>query len=138
MKNTGIWMDKNKALIITLENGEESLKTITSNVEHFKPSGGSGTRFKGGPQDVVQDNKYLEREKNQLKTYFKEVASEVNDSEALVIFGPAGTSGKFRKEIDSKYKSLSNKIVGVEKADSMSENQTKAWVRDFFESNKTK
>ena len=37
MKHTGIWLDKNKALIVTIENGAESMKTIPSNFEHFNP-----------------------------------------------------------------------------------------------------
>lgn len=135
MKKTGVWLDKNKALIVTIENKEETLQTITSNIDHFNPHGGSGTRQKGGPQDVVQDSKYLEREKHQLKHYFKEIAAEIKDTEALVIFGPAGTNEKFGKELHDNYNSLSTKIKGIRKADSMTTNQVKALVRDFFRSN---
>ena len=135
MKKTGIWIDKDKALIVTLEKGKENFKTVVSNIEHFRPRGGSGTRSKGGPQDVVQDSKYLEREKHQLKQYFDNIVSEVKDSEALVIFGPAETNEKLRKEIDQSYTTLGSKIKAVEKADSMTDNQIKAWVRNFFTSN---
>lgn len=134
MKKTGIWLDKDKALIITLENGEERLNTVMSNVEHYRPHGGSGTRFKGGPQDVVQDSKYLDREKQQLKQYYKSLASEIKDTDALLIFGPADTNMKFSEELYKNHKPLSTKIKGVKKADSMTENQVKAWVRDFFKS----
>jgi len=135
MKNTGIWIDKDKALIVTLEESNESFKTIASNLEHFKPQGGSGSRFKGGPQDVVQDSKYLERENHQLKQYFSNVVSEVKDTDALVIFGPAETNDKLRKEIHQNYIALGSKIKAVKKADSMTDNQVKAWVRNFFTSN---
>lgn len=134
MKNTGIWLDKDKALIVTLENGAEKLQTVTSNIEHYRTHGGSGTRFKGGPQDVAQDSKFLEREKHQLKQYYKSIASEIKDTDALVIFGPADTYKKFSKELSKNHKSLSNKIKDLKKADSMTENQVKAWVRDFFKS----
>ena len=134
MKKTGIWLDKNKAHIVTLENGKESFNTVISNVEHYRPHGGSGTRFKGGPQDVVQDSKYLDREKQQLKQYYKSLASEINETDALVIFGPADTNEKFSEELHKNHKPLSTKIKGVKKADSMTENQVKAWVRDFFKS----
>lgn len=135
MKQTGIWLDKNKALIVTIKEETETLNTITSNIEHFHPHGGSGTRFKGGPQDVVQDSKYLEREKHQMKAYFKEIVSAIKGTDALVIFGPAGTNEKFSKELQSSHTDLSTKIKGIRKADSMTENQVKAWVRDFFKSN---
>jgi len=135
MKKTGIWLDKEKALIVTIENGVETLNMITSNIEHFRPRGGSGTRFKGGPQDVVQDSKYLDREKQQLKKYYKSLVTDIKDTDALVIFGPAETNEKFSEELHKNYKRLSTKIKGVKKADSMTENQVKAWVRDFFKSN---
>lgn len=134
MKKTGIWLDKDKALIVTLENDKETLNTVMSNVEHYRPHGGSGTRFKGGPQDVVKDSKYLDREKQQLKQYYKSLASKIKDTDALVIFGPADTNEKFSKELHKNHKPLSTKIKGVKKADSMTENQVKAWVRDFFKS----
>ena len=135
MKNTGIWIDKEKAYIVSIENENETFETVSSNIEHYNIHGGSGTKFKGGPQDVVQDSKYLEREKQQLKQYFKTIANEINDANALVIFGPADTNEKFSQELHKNYKSLSAKIKGVEKADSMTDNQVKAWVRDYFKSN---
>ncbi|RED43837.1 hypothetical protein DFQ10_10426 [Winogradskyella eximia] len=135
MKNTGIWIDIDNAYIVSIENENETFKTVSSNIEHYKAHGGSGTKLKGGPQDVIQDSKYLEREKQQLKLYFKDIASQINDTNALVLFGPADTNEKFSKELHKHYNSLSTKIKGVEKADSMTENQVKAWVRDYFKSN---
>ncbi len=132
MKQTGIWLDKDKAYIITLKDKLETLYVITSNIEHYHPYGGSGTRLKGGPQDVVQDSKYLEREKHQMKAYFKSIINEVKDTDELVIFGPAKTCEKLNKEIHNNHHKLSVRIKGVKKADSMTENQLKAWVRDFF------
>ena len=132
MKNTGIWLDKNKALIVSLENDIEKLSNIHSNIEHYHPHGGSGTRLKGGPQDVVQDSKFLERERHQIKTYFNTITSKIKDADALVIFGPAETGEKFSKFLHEHYNELSTKLKGVRKADSMTNNQVKAWVRDFF------
>ena len=62
MRNIGIWLDKEKAYIVSIENGNEDTNTVISEVENYRIHGGSGTRFKGGPQDVVQDSKFLERE----------------------------------------------------------------------------
>ena len=75
------------------------------------------------------------REKHQLKLYFKEIANEVRDASSLVIFGPAEVKDKLNKELQEKYKDISLKVKGVNVADSMTENQMKAWVRDFFKSN---
>lgn len=136
MKNIGIWLDKEKAHIVSIENGNETMITVESGVENYRIHGGSGTRLKGGPQDVVQDSKYLEREKHQLKAYFKELASEIKNADACVIFGPAETKDKFNKELMEKYKNLSLKVQGVNVVGRMTDNQIKAWVRDFFKSGK--
>ena len=132
MKKTGIWLDKRKALSVKLENGKENFIAIKSNVEDYHVSGGSGTRSKGGPQDVVQDSKYLEREKHQLKNYFNELASNLYDADEIAIFGPAGTNEKFNKELKRKYKNIGVKVKEVKKADSMTSNQVVALVKKYF------
>lgn len=132
MKNTGIWLDKTKAFIVILESGNETMSSISSNIEHFKVSGGSGTKFKGGPQDVIQDSKYLERKKHQFKAYFKNIVSKIENSDAIVIFGPATTNQKFKKELEEHYQELNAKVKDVIKVDSMTDNQVKSLVINFF------
>jgi chaperonin cofactor prefoldin len=132
MKKIGIWLDKEKAHLVTLQNEDVRFKTIFSEIEFFHPKGGARSKTRWGPQDVVQDSKYLEREKHQLKLYFKELAKTMEDAEAIAIFGPAATNDKFYKELKENYKTLALKVKTVEKADSMTENQVKAMVRNFF------
>lgn len=131
-KQTGVWLDKDKAIIVTLFKEDISLNTILSDIEHFHVHGGSGTRAKGGPQDVVQDSKYLEREKHQLNKYFKNVASVIKDTDAIVLFGPAEIKDKFNKVLNTSEKDLSAKIKDVVKTDSMTKRQVKAWVKAYF------
>jgi len=132
MKKTGVWLDQKKALIVNLEHSKESLITVKSNVEDYHISGGSGSRFKGGPQDVVQDSKYLERKKHQLQNYFRELASNLNESDKIVLFGPAGTNEKFYKILQKKFKPISEKVSDVKKTDSMTSNQIVALVKKYF------
>lgn len=135
MKNIGIWIDREKAHIVTMENGNETMNTINSKLENYRIHGGSGTRLKGGPQDVVQDSRYLEREKNQLKVYFKEIAAKTKNADALVIYGPAEIKDKLNKELQERYKDLSLKVKAVNSADSMTSNQVVALIRNFFKTN---
>ena len=132
MKKTGIWIDKKKAVIITIEQNGEEVREVYSEIDDFHVKGGSGTRFKGGPQDVVHDSKYLAHEKKQFKDYFKELVPFVQSADKVVIFGPAQAGQKLAKEISERYATLHPKIQGVEKADNMTPNQLKAWVRDYF------
>ena len=132
MKNIGVWLDQEKAHIVRIEKDSETIHTIASEVGNFRVHGGSGTRHKGGPQDVVQDSKYLERKKHQLKNYFKNITLELKDADAILLFGPANTNEKFNKELYENYSDLSKKVKAVKKADTMSENQMKALVRNYF------
>jgi stalled ribosome rescue protein Dom34 len=130
----GVWLDKEKAIIVTLNNGEISMNTVLSNIDNYNIQGGSGTRLKGGPQDVVHDSKYLEREKHQLKKYFNDIISEIKKAHEIVLFGPAETRVNFYKELNTFYKNISIKVKDVVKTDSMTIRQVKAWVKTFFES----
>jgi len=132
MRRIGIWLDKKNAHIVEIHDDRVSLNTILSEVEDFNIHGGSGTKFKGGPQDVVQDSRYLEREKQQLKKYFKNIVSAIKDAEDLVIFGPAETGEKFYKELTESYSDIKAKVKDVVRTDSMTKNQVKAWVKEFF------
>lgn len=133
MKNIGIWLDKEKAHIVTLTPKKEKFDTLFSEMEFFNPKGGSGTKSaKWGPQDVVQDSKYLEREKHQMRSYFRDLANAIKDADAIAIFGPADTNEKFRNELLENHKQLAARIKTVAKADSMTHNQIKALVKDFF------
>ncbi len=132
MKNIGIWMDVRKAHVIELTEEREHMKTFLSEVEDYHPKGGSGTRLKGGPQDVVQDSRYLERKKNQMRGYFRILAEAIKDADSIALFGPAETAEKFKKELSKNQKNLAAKIKTVRRADSMTDNQVKALVKDFY------
>jgi stalled ribosome rescue protein Dom34 len=132
MKKIGIWMDIEKAHIVSLTEESEQMQTLFSEVEDYHPKGGSGTKFKGGPQDVVQDSKYLERKKNQMRTYFRNLAKVINDADSIALFGPSDTTEKFRKELNENQKELASKIKTVCKVDSMTDNQVKALVRNYY------
>ena len=131
---TGIWLDKTRAHVITINtsNDGEYVETIASEVDHFHVMGGSGTRFKGGPQDVVQDSRYLERENHQLKRYFEAILTDLRDPVELVVFGPAEVPEKFHKYLQEKHPKLAERCHGPMKCDSLTIKQLKSWVREFF------
>ncbi len=129
---TGVWLDKRNAFIVKINTDVENLVIVTSEIDTFKVWGGSGTKFKGGPQDVVQDSKYLEKEKHQLRNYFNSIIDEIDETDELLIIGPAEVPQYFHKHIESSNTDLFDKIIAFKKEDSMTENQIKAYVRDFF------
>lgn len=132
MKNVGIWIDKSKALLVELQEGDERVYTIESEVEDFHVTGGSRSKTRWGPQDVVQDSKYTEREKHQLQRYFEDISNALNEADAIAIFGPADTNLKLEQYLRKHNKELASRIRAVEKADSMTQNQVKALVKKAF------
>ncbi len=137
MKKIGIWMDRQKAHIVTLTDDDEKFETLFSDVEFFNLKSGAPARIKSGsPQDVVHERKYLEREKHQLREYFEKLVRAVHGADAIAIFGPADAGEKFKKELVEKHNVLAEKLKTLVKADSMTENQVKALVRDFYNNRK--
>ncbi len=132
MENVGIWIDKKNAFLIFLKDDTVVLKQINSEIESYHPHGGSGPKVKGGAQDVVQDDNYLEREKHQLKTYFKEVVQLLSESQNIIIYGPSLIPKKFKKELETRYPSIHNNVLDVITADSMTENQRIALIKNYF------
>ena len=132
MKNIGVWIDKEKAHIVSLEKGQEDFSTLSSELEFFHPKGGSRSKVKWGPQEVVQDSKYLEREKHQLKVYFDKLATALSKADNIALYGPAGTNQKFLAALSTKKRRLAEKVKLVATADSMTENQFRAMVRECF------
>jgi hypothetical protein len=134
MKYIGIWLDKEKAHLVILRNQKESLYTIKSEVEFYNPKGGSGSKSRWGPQDVVQDSKYTEREKHQLKSYFDDISQALKKENpgALALFGPGNTYAQFNKWLEDNHRDMADRVQQAGKADSMTQNQFKALVRDTF------
>ncbi len=134
MKKIGIWMDKKEAKLVTLGEDGNTINTLVSDVEFFNLKSSSQARMKwGGPQDVVHESTYLEREKHQMKAYFTKLAQAIKDVDEIALFGPGDTAEKFRKELTTSHKSLAAKVKSVSKSDSMTDNQIKAWVKDFYQ-----
>ena len=132
MKKIGIWMDKEKAHVVTLEGDQESFKTVVSEVEFYKVKGGSRSKTRWGPQEVVQDSRYLEREKHQMRDYFEKLANVVKKADVISVFGPAEVKDKFAREVKEKYPNVAARIKAVKTADSMTDKQVVAMVKEHF------
>ena len=77
--------------------------------------------------------KYLERQKHQLATFFKEVVKGIEGADAVVIFGPAQTGQKLHDKLMEKHSPFHDKTIAVKKADNMTDNQIVAWVKKHYD-----
>jgi hypothetical protein len=133
MKQIGIWMDKKEAFVVTVTDGETKMRTIASDVEFFNPKGGSRSKTPWGPQQVVHDDRYTARETQQLNRYYDSLTEMLGDAEAIVLFGPAGTNAEFKKRLDAVHPGVGARVKDVLTADSMTANQVKALIREYFQ-----
>jgi hypothetical protein len=126
-------MDKKEAFVVTLADGDTEMRTIASDVEFFNPKGGSRSKTPWGPQQVVHDDRYTARETQQLNRYYDSLTKAIGDAEAIVLFGPAGTNAEFKKRLDTVHPAIGARVKDVLTADSMTENQVKALIREYFQ-----
>lgn len=135
-KNIGLWIDHETAFIVIISNSDAKIEKIESEVEsHIKTLGGSRTASPYGPQDVATERKLERKRKQHLHQYYQKIIAAVKDAHRIFIFGPGTAKSELEKEI-KKSKELSAKIAGVERADKMTEGQTIANVKKFFEEKK--
>lgn len=124
--DAGIWIDHEKAFVVLIRKGKGSLCSIKSGVEgRVRLSGGSRTRQPYGPQEKSSERKRDGRREHELQDYYQSIAKIVQDCRKIIILGPGEVKLGLAKEM-KRSKSLASKIIAVEKADKMTENQLKA------------
>ena len=131
-KRIGIWLDFKEANVIVLEKEGANVENILSEIEHFHPKGGARSKSPYGPMDKISESKYLARRRSQEKAYFEKLMDTVKSADELFVFGPAEAKDGLLKAIKSS-RNFPPVLKGVERADSMTENQKVAKVRAFFD-----
>lgn len=132
IKQTGIWIDKEKAYIINISEVKHTIKIIESNISIRERFEGEGKEYgKFGGQFLSMENKKKNRLKKQSAEYLKRIIPEIKNSDKIVLFGPAEMKTDLEKLI-LKDHNLKDKLMAVKIADSMTENQLVAWVKKFY------
>lgn len=132
-KQTGIWIDSTKAIIVTLSGGEQKITEIESEIEnriHHEGEGNKGSFI--GNQHIENERKFEERKKHQFDAFLNNVVDKVKQDDELYVFGPAEVKGKLKTVIGNT-NHLASKLKSIETADSMTLNQVVAKVKGFYE-----
>lgn len=125
-KKIGLWIDNREAIIVKLtEKGEQIIRINSGADKQIRFAGGSR---KDGLQttEAIRGNKI----DAQLGKYFDDIIAHIRDAELIQIFGPGETKGELVKRLNNS--DLKECIVEIETADSMTENQIVAKVREYF------
>jgi hypothetical protein len=130
-KDVGLWIDHRKVVIVTIENDEEMILEIESNLEkHIRFSGGTSSKTskkpKRTPGEDVRDRQYQEH----VGKFYDAVIPFLRDADSIWIFGPGEAKIEFETRL--KHEKLGDHIVGVETVDKMTKPQIAAKVRDRY------
>lgn len=130
-KNVGLWIDHESAFLVELSNGDETRRRMSSDVErHTRAHGGARSAHPGGVE-VSSENKADRRRSNQIKSWMREVITAVADADRIYILGPGEAKRELLREME-KRKEIGGKVVGVDSATAMTDNQIAAKVREYY------
>ena len=106
-RQTGIWIDSSKAIIVALDGDTEKITEIDSEVEnsvHHNDEGNKGTF--SGVNHGNSDKKFDDRKKQELDYFIKSVLSYVKKSDELIEFERQAAKEKTRELIWGKTPTL--------------------------------
>lgn len=137
----GIWIDGTKAIVISLQNGEQKVHEIESKIqnkvhhpeleteknEYFGAQYANGA-FTGARRGDIQ-KKHDSRKENEEHRFLDHVIEEVKHADEVYITGPGQMKLKLRSRMSPE---VAKKLQGVEASPKMTLNQMVARVKEFF------
>jgi len=124
----GIWIDSAHAYIIEADEFDiVSFETLGSEVESRRNAG-----IEQDERFITTNQKSLDRRReHELKDFVHEIIQRIKNTDSFLIFGPGKAKLTLQDELE-KNADLAKRLVSVETSDSMTENQMKAYVKEFF------
>ena len=114
-KKVGLWIDRNKAVIVSLANNIEARKIITSDMEHYV------LYSTVVPGDGSPENQRDRRFWTHLGEYYDAIVAYIRDASEIQVFGPDVAKYELQKHLESE--GLAGNIVSMEDAEKMTDFQ---------------
>ncbi|HKI54848.1 MAG TPA: hypothetical protein VJ987_12045 [Anaerolineales bacterium] len=125
-KSVGLWIDRRKAVIVSLANNIEAKRIITSDMEHYvlysKIIPGDGS-----PENI-RDRRFW----NHLDEYYDRIIDYIRDATEIQIFGPENAKYELEKHLENE--GLAVNIVSMEDSGTLSDLQIANKVQKRFPS----
>jgi hypothetical protein len=120
-KEVGLWIDRHKAVIVSISHREGGIQGLNSNLEklvHF-----SGVNAQDGWRGNMHDRNFLDF----LTHYYDDVIAYLLTADSIQIFGPG--EAKLQLEQQLRREELGDRIVKVETVEKMTDRQIelKVW-----------
>jgi len=122
-RNVGVWIDHQKAVIVSLAEKREEIREMQSDMEKH-------VRFSGGAQVGSAEDQRDRRFMGHLDKYYDKVISMIRDADSILILGPGEAKGEFEKRLRAE--SFGARIDGIETMDKMNYDKIVAKVREHF------
>ena len=123
-KRVGLWIGRNKAVIVSIANNVEGRRIITSDMEHYVLY---STVVPGdGSPEEIRDQRFW----NHLGEYYDKIIAHIRDATEIQIFGPGEAKYELEKRLESE--GLAQHIVSMEDAEKMSDLQIGIKVQKRF------
>jgi hypothetical protein len=112
-KKIGMWLDRNKAVIVSIIDNVEGRRIITSDMEHYVLY---STVVPGdGSPEEIRDRRFW----NHLGEYYDSIIAHIRGATAIQIFGPEVAKYELQKHMESE--GISEYIVSIENAEKMTD-----------------
>ncbi len=123
-KRVGLWLDRNKAVIVSIANNIEARSIITSDMEHYVLYS-TVVPGDGAPEDA-RDRRFW----NHLGEYYDKIMAEIRDATEIQIFGPEVAKYELQKRLEQE--GLAGNIVSLEEEGKLTDLQIATKVQKRF------
>jgi hypothetical protein len=131
-KEVGLWIDRRKAVIVTIENEVEVTREIRSNIDkHLQPSGTPGSKAANLSKGSTAEDKQDKQLGKHLGNYYEGIISFIREADSIWIIGPDKAKHEFEDHL--KRGEFRGRIEAVEPFGKMSDSQIAAKVRNHFQ-----
>ena len=123
-KKVGLWLDRNKAVIVSIANNIEAKRIITSDMEHYVLY---STVVPGdGSPENIRDRRFW----NHLGEYYDQIIAHIRDATEIQIFGPEVAKYELEKHLENE--GLAGRIVSMEDEGKLTDLQIATKVQKRF------
>ncbi|HOX26027.1 MAG TPA: hypothetical protein PLL30_09310 [Candidatus Krumholzibacteria bacterium] len=128
----GLWLDRKRAVLVTVRDQTFSSETIELEVPPPAHSGG-GLRAAPGQSahGVGPDDRQDARLSHYLDRFYDAIIARLGDAEQIHILGPGQAKHELKRKIAS-HKALASRPLSLENADRLTDPQIVARVREVF------
>jgi len=129
----GLWVDHEKAIIVSLIDGSHKVTHVESDIEgRFRLKGGSRSNTPYGIQSATSESKRDFRYSKHLNIYFQHIIDLLKEAKQIYIFGPGEAKFELKKKIEKNNVFL-DKISDIETTDKLTEPQIIAKAKKYFD-----